>query len=187
MVWFQEVGVGPEVESIFYPVIKEHFASHSSHRAWGIIRDPPPTTATFTWQVPPRTGVYRKTLKCEALFRFSKPVAHKQSEIGNELRDLEAYSDLCLHSLSQNYPNTLTWPQFCKLHKWPKIPFPPATWKPQGIFINRFLHKAPCWMRTLARQSTELQLKATEKKMGLKVASWWALFPRAEKLRNVDP
>lgn len=96
------------MESVFCPVIKEHFASQSSHRALGIIRNPPPTTVTFKSQVPPRTGVYRETRKCEALSRFSKPVTHKQKETGNELRDREAYSDLCLHSPSQNYPNTLT-------------------------------------------------------------------------------
>lgn len=171
-----------------YRVIKEHLVIWPSQKALGIKHDPPPTTITFKWRMALSTGVYRETLKCEALLWFPKPVTHRRRAARNELRDLEAYSDLCLHSPSQNCPNILSWPQFCKLHKWPKIPFSTTIWKPQDIFINRFLHGAP--MRTWPgeQQSYQpFQLKVTEKMMALRVVSWRVSLPTVEKLRKEDP
>lgn len=62
---------------------------------------------TFACQMTPGTGVYRETLKCEAVFWFSKAMTRKQYATRNEVRDLECCSDLRLHSLSWNCPNIL--------------------------------------------------------------------------------
>lgn len=75
------------------------------------------------------------------------PWLTKTMRLGNELRYLEYYPCLCLDGFSQSYPSILPWPRFCKLHKWPKIPFPTTIWKPQDIIINRFPRHTP--MRTL--------------------------------------